>query len=90
MVDPAAEFLLDLAPDNLYDRTPESWVLRCRYCGKNVNHWDRAQHHAAHRRDVSRAASKTTQEKREAALVKARAAKAKRKVDLPFIHPDRN
>lgn len=64
-------FLLDLAPENLYDGTTEPHVWRCRACRDEVNQWEIRAHWDGHRREE---AHRRVQARLDA-LAKARAAR---------------
>lgn len=82
-IDPAAEFLLDLAWDNLFERTSAApgeqyGEYRCKGCGDIVPANKRERHHAAHiraRENAKRKRNDRLREERIRNLAKARAAK---------------
>lgn len=82
-IDPAAEFLLDLAWDNLCERVSaapggENGDWRCKGCGDIVPAQKRERHHAAHLRYREAEKAKRAERAREERLrnlAKARAAR---------------
>ena len=79
--DTAADFLLSLQPDNLFEqadaRQGREHVVRCKGCGELLHQREQEKHHRAHRRSREREKARAVAQAQERGLKAARRARAR-------------
>ena len=77
--DPTFDFLLELRPDNLFERRSAApgrdFETRCKGCGELTTLRDHEKHHAKHKRERSRQRAREIETNRNRALTAARKAR---------------
>lgn len=80
--DPIFDFLLDLQPDNLFERRSAApgrdFETRCKGCGELTTMSEHKKHHAKHKRERARQRKRQTDQARERGLHAARAARRRK------------